>query len=46
MPKISVIIPVYNCEKYLEESLNCITKQNLTDIEIICEKALAEGEDI
>lgn len=36
MPKISVIIPVYNCEKYLEESLNCITKQNLTDIEIIC----------
>ena len=35
-PKISVIIPVYNTEKYLRECLNSIINQTLTDIEIIC----------
>ncbi|WP_054834619.1 glycosyltransferase [Methanobrevibacter arboriphilus] len=34
--KISVIIPVYNAEKYLKQCLNSITKQTLRDIEIIC----------
>ena len=34
--KISIIIPVYNVEKYLEECLNSVTKQTLKDIEIIC----------
>lgn len=36
MFKVSVIIPVYNAEKYLEESLDSIFNQTLDDIEIIC----------
>ena len=36
MVKVSVIVPVYNVEKYLERCLNSILKQTLTDIEIIC----------
>jgi glycosyltransferase involved in cell wall biosynthesis len=36
MPKVSVIIPVYNVEKYLAECLNSICGQTLQDIEIIC----------
>lgn len=36
MVKISVVIPVYNVEKYLEDCLESILKQTLTDIEIIC----------
>lgn len=35
MPKISVIIPVYNTEKYLEKCLNSILKQIMQDFEII-----------
>ena len=34
--KVSVIIPVYNVEKYLEECVNSVRNQTLTDIEIIC----------
>jgi len=33
--KISVIIPVYNVEKYLEKCLNSLVNQTLKDIEII-----------
>lgn len=36
MPKISVIIPVYNNEQYLEECLNSIVNQTYRDLEIIC----------
>ncbi|OOB79965.1 MAG: hypothetical protein BEN18_02230 [Epulopiscium sp. Nuni2H_MBin001] len=36
MPKVSVIIPVYNAQQYLEQCLNSIIKQSLKDIEIIC----------
>ena len=36
MPKISVIIPVYNTEKYLSECLDSVLKQTFTDIEVIC----------
>lgn len=36
MPKVSVLVPIYNVEKYLEECLNSIVKQTLKDIEIIC----------
>lgn len=36
MPKVSVIIPVYNAEKYLRECLDSAINQTLKDIEIIC----------
>lgn len=36
MVRISVIVPVYNVERYLEECLNHIVKQTFRDIEIIC----------
>ncbi len=35
MPKISVIVPVYNTEKYIERCLNSIKNQTMKDIEII-----------
>ena len=35
-PKVSVIIPVYNVEKYIRECLDSIVGQTLKDIEIIC----------
>lgn len=35
-PKISVIIPVYNVEKYLVECLESVISQTLKEIEIIC----------
>ena len=33
--KVSVIVPVYNVEQYLEETLTSLTSQTLDDIEII-----------
>nr|QIM10666.1 hypothetical protein PlAlph_5580 [uncultured Alphaproteobacteria bacterium] len=36
MPKISVIVPVYNVESYLREALDSLVGQSLKDIEIIC----------
>ena len=35
-PAVSVIIPFYNTEDYLEKCLNSVTKQTFSDIEIIC----------
>lgn len=35
-PLVSVIIPVYNVEKYLRECLDSVVNQTLKDIEIIC----------
>ena len=34
--KVSVIIPVYNVEQYLERCLDSVVNQTLKDIEIIC----------
>ncbi len=34
--KVSVIVPVYNVEDYLEECIDSILNQSLKDIEIIC----------
>lgn len=34
--KISIIIPVYNVEKYLDQCLDSVVHQTLRDIEIIC----------
>ena len=36
MQKVSVIIPVYNVEEYLNECLDSVVNQTLPDIEIIC----------
>lgn len=36
MPKVSVIIPIYNVEQYLRECLDSVVNQTLQDIEIIC----------
>lgn len=36
MAKISVVIPVYNVEKYLSECIESILTQTLSDMEIIC----------
>ena len=36
MPKISVIIPVYNCEQYIAETLDSIIHQSFIDWEAIC----------
>ena len=36
MPKVSVIIPVYNVEEYLPRCLDSIINQTYTDLEIIC----------
>lgn len=34
--KVSVIVPVFNVEPYLEECLDCIVNQTLEELEIIC----------
>ena len=36
MPKVSIIVPVYNTEKYLAQCLDSIINQSLKDIEILC----------
>ena len=35
MKKVSVIVPVYNVEKYLEKCLDSLVNQSLEEIEII-----------
>ncbi len=36
MPKVSVVIPVYNVEAWLPDCLDSVLHQSLQDIEIIC----------
>lgn len=36
MPKVSVIIPVYNEETFLDQCLDSVVSQTLSEIEIIC----------
>ena len=36
MPKISILIPIYNVEKYLQDCLESVIHQTERDIEIIC----------
>lgn len=35
-PKVSLIIPVYNAEKFLDESIGSVLNQTLEDIELVC----------
>jgi glycosyltransferase involved in cell wall biosynthesis len=35
-PKVTIIIPVYNVEKYLRQCLDSIVNQTMQDIQIIC----------
>lgn len=36
MQKVSIVVPVYNVENYLNECMNSIVDQTLKEIEIIC----------
>lgn len=36
MKAISIILPVYNAEKYLNKCLNALINQTFSDIEILC----------
>ncbi len=36
MPVISIVVPVYNAERFLPRSLNSLTAQTFSDIEILC----------
>lgn len=48
MPKVSVILPVYNVGPYLDETLDSLTQQTLKDIEIIAvnDGSTDDSEDI
>lgn len=35
-PRVSIIVPVYNAERYLGDCLNSLRSQTLEDIEVIC----------
>lgn len=35
-PKVSIVIPCYNVEKYLRQCLDSVVNQTLKDLEIIC----------
>ena len=36
MVKLSIIISIYNCEKYINECLQSVCEQNMKEIQIIC----------
>lgn len=36
MPKISIIVPVYNSAKYLNECMDSLLVQTFTDFEVVC----------
>ena len=35
-PKVSIIVPIYNVEKYIDNCLNSLLFQTLKEIEIVC----------
>jgi len=35
-PKVSVIVPLYNCEKYIEQCIDSIYQQTYKNIEVFC----------
>lgn len=44
--KISVIVPVYNAEKYLKHCLDTLLAQTFKDIEIICVNDMSTDESV
>ena len=36
MPRISIIVPVFNAERYLDACLDSLFAQTLREIEVIC----------
>ena len=36
MPKVSVVMPVYNASRFLNDSVDSILNQTLNDLELIC----------
>ena len=46
MPKISIIIPTFNSEKYLKECIESAIKQTLKDIEIIIVDSISQDNTI
>ena len=36
MVKVSIIVPVYNVEKYIRKCLDSLINQTLDDLEFIC----------
>ena len=40
MKKVSIIVPFYNVEEYIERSIKSLVNQSLKDIEIILEKLM------
>ena len=36
MPEVSVLVPIYNVERYLEQCLDSVRDQTFRDIEVIC----------
>lgn len=36
MPKISIIMPVYNAEQYLRDCLESVLRQTIQDLELLC----------
>lgn len=35
-PAVTIVIPVYNAESYLNKMLNSVTNQTFSNLEIIC----------
>lgn len=42
---VSIIIPFYNCQKYIKETLDCVAKQSYTNMEIILVNDGSSQED-
>ena len=36
MSKVSIVVPIYNVEKYIRPCLDSLLSQTLSDVEIIC----------
>lgn len=46
MPKISVIMPLYNAQKFLKESLDSVLNQTFQDFEFICINDASEDKTL